>query len=167
MLGPKKKYPGQNMHLEYHTVNRKKEKPADCIYMTDNRECQCRECPYFLSKCFVASACRYRVKSTDAAANPSATKPASSSPVVEANDRKYKGIACTLPLRCRVWSSDYGEGAYVGFEYEDRLIRVRFEDRVRSFKYPESFFNKTIRVTTKNFEIVLADRNRLYGKRGR
>ena len=165
MIRTKKKYPGQNMHLEYHTVDRKREKPADCIYMTDNRECQCRESPCFLSKCFVATSCKYRVKSAEAKATPSPVKTTGVTTTAEDNDKKYWSIKCNLPLRCRVWSGKYGEGVFVGFVFEDRVIRVSFAGRIRSFKYPESILEEEVRVTAENYKIVLSDLNRLCGKK--
>ena len=60
--GGKRKFAGRNMHIEFHNVNPKKSKAADCIYLTENRECQNKKSPHYLSKCFAASYCTFKVK---------------------------------------------------------------------------------------------------------
>ena len=49
-------------HIEYHSVNSKKEKPADCIHMTESRICQNNKCPEYLRKCYVSSVCKFKIK---------------------------------------------------------------------------------------------------------
>jgi hypothetical protein len=51
----KRVFAGKNMHLEYHTVNPKKPKASDCMYLSETRECQNKQSPDYLSKCFAAS----------------------------------------------------------------------------------------------------------------
>lgn len=58
---------GQGMHLEYHNINPKKEKASDCVYLTEDRICQNKDSYYYLGKCFVASDCPLKLKSTDGA----------------------------------------------------------------------------------------------------
>ena len=64
--------PGRNRltgicwHEEFHTVDPKKEKAADCIYLTKDRICRNSKCFKNGEKCFVATHCKYRVKAEDA-----------------------------------------------------------------------------------------------------
>ena len=64
--GGKRKFAGRNMHIEFHNVNPKRGKAADCIYLTEDRVCQNKKSPHYLAKCFAASYCTFKVKEKDA-----------------------------------------------------------------------------------------------------
>lgn len=51
-------------HNEWHSSS-SKTKPLDCIYLSDKRECQNRECYCFLSKCFDSSHCPHKIREKD------------------------------------------------------------------------------------------------------
>lgn len=147
----RRNFAGKNMHIEYHNVSPKKKKAADCIYLTESRECQCKDSQYYLSKCFVASYCPHRVKETDA-------KPKTS--VVTATPGKrsrIKNIKCSLPLNCVMYSNAYGKGNYTAYDAEKMHIEVTFNGKARSFVYPDAIFKKYLILPAFAFDLVVED----------
>lgn len=124
--------PGRNRligicwHEEWHTVDRKKEKVADCIFLDENRICRNRSCIINGEKCFVASHCKYRIKAEDAP-----------KPTV-----KPKEWTCSLPKQCDVFSKKHGVGTYIRCDEKNHLITIKFDDCTKSYKYPEAFLEK-------------------------
>ena len=151
--GGKRKFAGKNMHLEFRTVNPKKAKAADCIYLTENRECQNKKSPNYLAKCFAASYCTFKVKEKDAV-TPS---PVVISKPVKKEEPKIKKIQCTLPLKCHVFSEAFGQGEYTAYDEEKRTIEVTFNGTPRRFIYPDAIFDKYLILPKFAFKIVLKD----------
>ena len=155
--------PGRNRltgicwHEEWHTVDPKKEKAADCIYLGKDRICHKRGCERHDEKCFDATVCKYRVRSDEEV------------PVEElqrtSNKPQYKqrlsegiiGIDCTMPIGCSVYSNIFGSGVYHSFDKANRLISVKFDIGLKRFQYPEAIFNKHIIVGQELFAYVIAD----------
>lgn len=150
--GGKRKFAGRNMHIEFHTTNPKKSKPADCIYLNEKRECQNKKSPNYLAKCFAASYCTFKVKEKDAIP-PKPVAP----PAQKKEEPKITKIQCSLPLRCHVFSNAYGQGEYTAYNTENRIIEVTFDGTPRKFIYPDAIFNKHLIVPKFAFEIVLRD----------
>lgn len=153
--GGRKKFAGKNMHLEFHTVKPKKKKAADCIYLTENRECQNKKSPDYLSKCFAASYCTFKVRSKDIAPPP---KPIAKIPTPPKKEEpKIIKIKCTLPLNCRVSSPIFGKGRYTAYYEEGRIIEVTFQDKPRKFVYPDAILDKYLFFGEFADEIVARD----------
>lgn len=150
--GGKRKFAGRNMHIEFHNVNPKKAKAADCIYLTENRECQNKKSPHYLAKCFAASYCTFKVKENEAVP-PRPIVP----PVPKKEEPKIKKIKCSLPLKCHMFSESFGQGEYTAFNEEKRIIEVTFDGTTRRFIYPDAIFQKHLIVPKFAFEIVLKD----------
>lgn len=132
-------------HEEWHAVDKKKDKAADCVYLTEDRICTNRSCIKNGEKCFVATNCRYRVREADA-------------PAQKTTPKKRKAI-CSLPKGCVVFSKQYGIGEYVQFDAESRLIHVLFEDKMRKFSYPDAFVNHHLYGNDIVSECVRSDSN--------
>lgn len=151
--GGKRKFAGRNMHIEFHTVNPKKVKAANCIYLTEDRECQNKKSPNYLAKCFAASYCTFKVKEKDAIL----PNPIVSPNQVKKEEPKIKKIQCSLPLKCHVFSECFGQGNYTAYDVEKRIIEVTFNGIPRRFIYPDAIFKKHLIVPKFAFEIVLRD----------
>lgn len=124
----KGKFSGFNWHHEFHTVDPKKEKAADCIYLTKDRICRNRSCIKNGEKCFVATHCKYRVKAEDA------PKPVQQKP-------EWK---CSLPKHCNIFSKSHGVGTYINCDEKNHLITIRFDDCTKSYKYPDAFLQQQL-----------------------
>lgn len=143
-------------HIEYHTVNPKKEKAADCIYLTTERECQNKKCPNYFSKCFDATGCGYRVKEKDK----NITKNDDAKKTLSVETPKIKSIVntkCSVPKGSTMYHKKYGQGKYIGFEPEKMILSVDFKGKIVKFKYPQAIFDKFLIVPKNIFEIVLKD----------
>lgn len=114
-------------HEEYHTIDRKKEKAANCIYLTEDRICRNSKCVQYGEKCFVATHCPYRIreKKQDQKSN---TKTG-----------QILKINCTIPVGSIVYSQIYGKGKYLSFDKQFRIISVKYETGVKRFQYPEAY----------------------------
>ena len=151
--GGKRKFAGRNMHIEFHNVNPKRGKAADCIYLTEDRVCQNKKSPHYLAKCFAASYCTFKVKEKDAFPPKTIAPPAPP----KKEEPKIKKIKCTLPLKCSVFSETFGQGEYTAFDADKRTIEVTFDGTPRKFIYPDAIFKKYLIVPKFAFEIVLRD----------
>lgn len=129
-----KKYPGYGSHVEYHTMDPKREKAADCIYLDKNRICHCEKSLVIGEKCFIASSCPHRVKSIKAKSENSVANA-----VKEYKSHQIKSINCTLPLNCKVHHKIWGDGNYVGYDSSKKSIRISFSGKEVSFQYPNAF----------------------------
>ena len=149
------KFSGFNWHFEYHSVNPKKEKAADCIFLTTERTCQNKESYHYLAKCFVASDCPLRVKSKDAEeyAKKNAEKPAHT----PKKELYIKKIKCSLPMNCEMYSSKYGEGRLVDYNEESMIISVQFEEKIIRFQYPKAILDEYLIIPEYAFESVVYD----------
>ena len=143
------KFSGFNWHVEYHTTDKKKEKAADCIYLTNDRICQNKQSGYYLSKCFVASNCKYKVKEKDKIAANN-TQNRTPTPAII----RYR---CVLPPKCKVTNIKFGEGTFVDYSQKKMLLNIKFSDGVRLFKYPEAIINKHLLVSDTIYEQVLRE----------
>ena len=139
--------PGRNRltgicwHEEFHTVDPKKEKAADCIYLTKDRICRNRSCIKNGEKCFVATHCKYRVKAEDA---PKPVQP----------KHEWK---CSLPKYCDIFSKSHGVGTYISCDIKNHLITVKFDTCVQSYKYPDAFLQQHLYGAQAVTDAVLAD----------
>ena len=139
--------PGRNRltgicwHEEWHTVDRKKEKAADCIFLDENRICRNRSCIINGEKCFVASHCKYRIKAEDAP-----------KPTV-----KPKEWTCSLPKQCDVFSKKHGVGTYIRCDTKNHLITIMFDDGEKSYKYPDAFLQQQLYGAQSVTDAVLSD----------
>lgn len=122
----KGKFSGFNWHHEFHTVDPKKEKAADCIYLSEDRICRNRSCIVNGEKCFVATHCRYRIKAEDAP-----------KPVPKKQEWK-----CSLPPNCVVFSKVHGVGEYIGCDKTNHVISIQFDTVTKKYKYPDAFIEK-------------------------
>ena len=150
------KEPNSNgMHIEYHTVDRKKEKAADCIYLDEKRICRNKNCHEYLSKCFASTACTLRVKSTD--------KPEQSTAKNNSTIKKKHivDVCCTLPLNCEIENRTFGKGTFKEFNRKSRVIYIDFGERgIRGFQYPESFYNGFLSVSSELKKCVKNDKHK-------
>ena len=137
----KGKFSGFNWHHEFHTVDPKKEKAADCIYLTKERICRNRRCIKNGEKCFVATNCKYRVRAEDAP-KPEPIKP------------KWK---CSLPKGCIIYHNTYKVGEYIGCDHQNKLIEIRFDDCTHHFKYPDAFHQGLLHGNQMVSDCVAAD----------
>ena len=139
--------PGRNRltgicwHEEFHTVDPKKEKAADCIYLGKDRICHKRGCERHDEKCFDATLCRHRVREKDA------PKPVQPTP-------EWK---CSLPKHCDIFSKTHGMGKYIGCDKKNRLITVKFDTCVQSYFYPDAFLQQQLYGAQSVTDAVLAD----------
>lgn len=140
-----KKPASDGMHIEYHNVNPKKEKAANCIYLDKKRICHCKDSKVYLAKCFIASYCPCKV--IDESKTPSKKTP-TPNPKAYSNDPnspnyraiKISKIDCSLPVGCLVVSKSFGKGYYRKFDIKTRRIYFEFEKgELKCFSYPEVF----------------------------
>ena len=150
-----KKFAGKNMHIEYHTVDPKKKKAADCIYLTTDRICRNKHSYYYLSKSFDASNCCLRVKEKDVKKPAQINQPKQSTTVEK--KPQIKSIKCTLPKRCPIYSEAYGKGKFVGYNELSMIISVQFGTKIRPFQYPGAITQKYLILPKFAFERVLYD----------
>ena len=113
-------------HEEWHTVNPKKEKAADCIYLTKDRLCRNRDCIINGEKCFVATHCKHRIKTGNAP-----------KPVPAVPEQR-----CSLPQKAIVFSRTYGVGEYIGYDKCNHLITINFDSCTKMYKYPDAFLER-------------------------
>lgn len=130
-------------HREFHNVDPKKEKAADCIYLSKDRICRKRGCECHDEKCFDATICRHRVREKDAP-NPAPT------PI----NREWK---CSLPKHCNIFSKAHGVGTYISCDKENHLITIKFDDGTKSYKYPDAFLQQQLYGAQAVTDAVLAD----------
>ena len=127
-------FSGMSWHTEYHTLERKKEKTADCKYLDENRMCLNGKSPCFMSKCFEATMCIYRVREYNSEIEDSKNnnKP-------KAKQKKRNNTQrCSLPIGCKVINGTYGMGKYVSYDKEKSLMTIKFGFQESKFKYPDA-----------------------------
>lgn len=136
------------MHTEFHSVNPKKEKAADCIYLTEDRNCQCKDCPQFLGLCYHASICKFRKRKSEY-----------HEPVKPSAPPKPRPICpCTLFLGTRMESKKYGKGRLKSYDEQQGHITVEFSNkRTVLFQYPESVLKGFLTVPESRMHVVLRD----------
>lgn len=149
------RFSGFKWHVEYHTTDRKKEKAADCIYLTEDRICENKKSLQYQEKCFVASSCPLRVKETSPYVSMRLEEVPST---VKLNKQvRIKKINCTIPKNCVVYSKAFGQGKYVDFDEKSMTISVQFGEKIARFMYPDAIFNGHIFVPQFVTEYVLQD----------
>lgn len=159
----KRVFAGKNMHIEFHNVNQKKQKAADCIYLHTDRTCHNKKCPEYLAKCFVASTCSFRLRQKDADEielkkelhNRARKRAQLDKP--HPKQKTIKRIKCTIPSHAHIFSPAFGKGSLAGYDENDRLLSVKFEDAVRKFKYPDAILEKHLILPEFAFKRVLID----------
>lgn len=150
-------FAGSAMHIEYHTVNPKKKKASDCIYLDTDRICQNEKSFYFRSKCFAASYCHLRLKAKDAIEIELKKLQDNKEQKEEEKKERIKKIKCTLTPNCTIYSERFGKGKFVMYEEKNMIISVQFGDKIIRFKYPDAIFEKYIIVPKYAFKQVLYD----------
>lgn len=161
----KRRYPGRAMHIEYHTVNQKRSKAADCIYLTDDRVCQNKKSYQYLSKCFMASNCPWRMREKDAeeAAREAARvaakeKKVSPNPKQPTNEKQPKApkVPYVISPNCPMYNSYHGNGRCIEYNAKSRIMTVQFKKQVAYFPYPKAILDKHLLVPKPVFEKVWA-----------
>ena len=129
-MGDRGRFSGAACHIEYHTVNPKKEKAANCIYLDTGRICRCKASPWYLAKCFDATGCTYRKREEK-------TK------LVEEKRRSHttvqkerRMIPCAIPKGAVVVHKTLGEGKVQSYDKKQGLITVKFASKTTRFQYP-------------------------------
>lgn len=146
-MSDKGRFSGFCWHNEFHNVNKKKGKAADCIYLTTDRMCQNKKSTQYLNKCFIASSCPVRKRENEISLKETKVN----------NSQKIKKINCTLPVNCSMFSERLGKGKYVGYNEEQMIISVQFGDKTKLFQYPDAILNKHLTVPKSAFKQVLSD----------
>ena len=149
---------GAAMHSEYHTIERKKKKAANCIFQRRDRTCMNEKSPCYLGKCFEATWCTYRVKEKKTAFN----KNTNESVVVKESrpkEEKYKNIKCSLPMGTIVTNKRNVQGELVDYNREKRYIYVKYpgKDELIKYSYPEAFLNKFLTVDAEYDKCIAKD----------
>lgn len=149
---------GAAMHSEYHTVERKKKKAANCKYLTNSRMCKNEKSPCYLAKCFEATWCTYRVKEKQVPSEKQQENPIASTNNKK-NQDKYKGIKCSLPMGIEITNKKKSKGKLVKYNKEKRFIYVKYpekEDLVK-YIYPEVFLDGFLTVNENFNECIARD----------
>lgn len=135
-------FSGMSWHTEYHTLERKKEKTADCKYLDEHRMCLNVKSPCFMSKCFEATMCTYRVRENNLEVEDLKhnNKPNAKKQV------KKKKQTCTLPIGCKIKHDNYGIGKLVSYDKEKSLMTIRFGLQETKFKYPDAIENGRLKM---------------------
>lgn len=143
------------MHIEYHTANPKKDKAADCIYLTTDRICRNKKSLNYLAKCFVASCCPLRVKDNSPE---KASEKSSNNKYLESYKKpQIKMIQCSLPPKCDIYSKKYGRGEFVEYNKEKMTISVQFEGKIVRFQYPNAILDEYLILPDDAYKRVLDD----------
>ena len=137
----KGKFSGFYWHNEFHTVDPKKEKAADCIYLTTERICRNKQCFLYGEKCFVATHCRFRKKGQGK----------------EQTTSEEKVWKCSLPVNCVIYSKTHGIGHYIGCDDKNKLITVKYDACTRSYLYPNAFLEHHLYGNQTVTDCVMAD----------
>ena len=131
------KFAGTGMHIEYHTVNPKKKKPADCVYLNSKRECENKKCPLYLGKCFEASFCQYRVRENKNQYK-NKVEPEKTQPI-------KKQVYCKEPEIGQIaYSKLNGTGNLVAFDKENGIMTIKFGEKTVCYKFPDAITQGTI-----------------------
>ena len=138
------RFSGFSWHMEYHTTDRKKEKAANCIYLTNNRICECKKSVYYLEKCFDSTHCPHRVKEEKS----KSTVSAPAKPNTASKNQPKPLRCCSLPVGTEVYSKRWGEGVLSLFDPQTGKITVLFGLRVIPFLYPDAFVQKHLTVAS-------------------
>lgn len=144
-------FSGFSWHTEFHTVDKKKNKAADCIFLTEDRICTCKKSVYFTEKCFSATYCPHRQKENIPEQNIVAAK----QKIV--TNKTETIINCTLPMNCSVYSKKWGNGEYILFEKAKKFITISFDGKEVKFMYPNAFLDKHLLISDQLMEIVQKD----------
>ena len=139
---------GAACHIEYHSVNRKKEKAADCVYLDTNRICRCRRSPWYLAKCFDATCCSFRER--EQKVNPKPTPPqkptaptgTDNSKILKALSSARKKKRCApfnIPIGTVLFHKVYGKGRLCAYNREGAVMTVQFSTNTARFIYPDAF----------------------------
>lgn len=152
----KGKFAGSPMHIEYHNIDPKKEKAADCIYLTTDRICQNKESQWYLGKCFIARDCPCRVREKEAQEIAKRNALMDSKPA-KPKKQQIKKIKCSIPMKCIMYNKSYGNGRLVGYDENSMIISVRFGEKIARFQYPDAILEKHIIVPKFAFNLLLDD----------
>ena len=149
----KGQFSGASMHEEFHTVNPKKEKAADCCYLDENRICNNKKSYYYWGKCFDASHCPHRIRERNTAGAETKVSDLSVSAMIS----HIKKIKCTLPIGCPVYSKTFGEGKFTEYNETSKTIRVAFDGKDVKFIYPQAIMEKHIALSEEDYDRVFYD----------
>ena len=149
------------MHIEYHTVNPKRDKPADCIFMIENRICNHPKSVVYDEKCYMASYCPYREK--DPQKSRKKKEPKNSADT--ADKKSWKGtvphkreiykINCSIPLLESIENKSLGSGIFV--QYENKRMTILYRGVEQRFVYPDAFLDGYLIADEKMEELIIKD----------
>lgn len=145
------KFSGFSWHMEYHAVGEKKEKAADCAFLTQERICQNKKSAQYLTKCFIASICPHRMTQNKFEIQEIAKK------VGQKAVDAYAGIRCSIPIGCPIFSEKFGKGNLVSFETSKRVFSVKFGEKTIRFLYPEAILDEHLTVSESAYRNMLKD----------
>lgn len=151
------RFSGFRWHIEYHTTDKKKDKAADCVFLSEARICHNEKSQQYLAKCFIASCCPLRVKENELEAH--LQKQAELAQEESAKNKKSKiiKISCSLPEKCVMYSKRFGKGKFIGFNEDTLIMSVQFEEKIIKFKYPDAIIEKHLIVPKYAFGRVMKD----------
>lgn len=144
LMGGKGKFNDFGWHNEFQSVNRKKEKAADCIYLDEDRICNCKKCMYYLGKCFYSTHCPFREKEKKAKEEKElhrTSQETKEQPVIMKKAEKIPDIKCPLPIGAKVTTKHGKKGRVVEKDNAKNYLIIQFEDNaeMKKFRYPDAF----------------------------
>ena len=127
-------FSGMSWHTEYHSLERKKEKTTDCKFLDGNRICKNGKSPCYMSKCFEATMCTYRIRERNDDMDYMQYK---SKKITKQTSQK-KIQRCSLPKGSKVQHATYGIGKLIDYDKEKSLVTIKFGLQQTKFKYPDA-----------------------------
>ena len=119
----------------------------NCIYILDDRTCQCKDCYYFLGYCTDPDVCPYKVKEGE--------EPKRHAPIK--HRKRIVEIDCSLADGTVV----YGRGRKVGvihhYEKEGRKLYITFGKGKIECLYPDSFQNGALSLRDGDYILLAND----------
>ena len=141
-------------HITYDK-DRKKDKPANCIFLCEDRICHNKESSEYLAKCFRASWCPLREKEAEIGQyEAEAIDNEKKQKIIE---KKTERINCSLPINIPITTKNKKEtGVLVAYNKEKMTITVKF-DKERRYLYPSCFTEGFLTVEEKYKSLIIDD----------
>ena len=138
------KKPTKNgMNDTYLPINKKKEKAANCVFLTEDRICHCKQCYYYLSYCFDSTHCPHREKEEIK--------------IESIQKKKIKEIGCSIPEGTVVHARFGKTGVVHHYDYKKRMLYITFGDKAKPYLYPDSFQTSAIWFDKETEELMKRD----------
>lgn len=156
IMGGKGKFNDFGWHNEFRSVNRKKEKAADCIYLDEDRTCNCKKCMYYLGKCFYSTFCPFREKEKIAEAKKEPYR-LPEEKITEPVVKKMRPLLkCPLSVGAKITTKHGQKGQVIGIDYTKNRLVIQFEDNDEPtrFLYPDAF-EKGFLIAEKEFQTYI------------